>query len=324
MNIKFLLFADLHVDMMHDGVMRAQVIAEAAVRHRADFIMQLGDLMYPGEDVLPEKGLEVMRRVRPWALERMDERRDVWRLMDKTGLPVYSVLGNHDLHVCDKETACKWLRMPAPYYGFVRFGVRFLVLDTNFVHTDRGWEDLAYGSSAGVPNQLLRYVPGEQLKWLEETVLQSEEPCVLMSHASLCDALAGIQNREEVTALINRLNRDKRRVLASFSGHSHVDGMTVHGGVPYVNINSASYHWLGADYASVRYSEKLSSHYPRIKSTAPYAETLYAVVEITGEGMSITGRESIFVGRTPQELGLPESENDHQPSPRITSREIRW
>ena len=39
MKVKFMLFADLHVDMMHDGVMRAQVIAEAAVRHRADSLI---------------------------------------------------------------------------------------------------------------------------------------------------------------------------------------------------------------------------------------------------------------------------------------------
>lgn len=324
MKVKFLLFADLHVDMMHDGAARAQGIFQAAKAQGAEMAVQLGDLMYPAQAYLTEKGRQILRDVRPWALDRDDERAYVWQAVRDFGAPLYSVLGNHDLHVCDKQTAVKWLSMPAPYYDFVQGGVRFVALDTNFVCKNGVWEDMQYGSSAGVDNRLLRYVPDEQLTWLRQRVMTSDEPCVLLSHASLCDPLAGIQNRDEVIALIRACNRDRRRVLASFSGHSHVDGMTVIDRVPYINVNSASYHWLGADYKSLRYSEKLCRHYPRLMSTAPYLEVLYALVEMDDGGMRMTGRSSIFVGKTPQELGLPESENDHQPTAVIRDRSIAW
>ena len=327
MNTKFLLFADLHVDMMHDGAARAAYMAEEARAFGAEFAVQLGDLMYPDTATLEKadpKCMDMVRSVRPWALDRDDERRSVYQAFEEAKLPLYSVLGNHDMHVCDKETACAWFGMPAPVYSVVLGGIRFVMLDTNFMMTENGLVDMAYGNSAGIANHLLRFVPEKQLQWLEETVMASEEVCVLCSHAPLMEKRSGIQNRQAVLDVIKRCNKDKKRIVLSLNGHSHVDGMSVHGGVPFVSINSASYHWMGADYECIRYSEKMSRTYPRLKRTAPYMGALYALVEAKDGEIKIHGMKSRFVGKTPDELGLPREENDFPTTAEIASHVITW
>ena len=327
MNTRFLLFADLHVDMMHDGAARAACMAQEARAFGARFALQLGDLMYPDTETLEKadpRCMDTVRAVRPWALGRDDERQAVYKAFEEANLPLYSVLGNHDMHVCDKKTACAWFNMPAPYYTVAPDGVRFVMLDTNFMMTDDGLVDMAYGNSAGVSNHLLRFVPKEQLEWLEETVMASGEVCVLCSHAPLMEPRSGIQNRDAVLRVIERCNRDKKRIVLSVNGHSHVDGMSVHGGVPFVSINSASYHWMGADYECVRYSEKMSRAYPRLKRTAPFMGPLYALVEMRDGEILLHGTASRFVGKTPDELGMSREENDFPPTAVITSRVITW
>lgn len=325
MHSRFLIFTDLHVDMMHDAAIRAEVISRAAKRHQVDFVVQLGDLMYPDEGFLKENSphsLEIMKEVRPWAMGRDDERFSVLESLKNTGVPVYHTLGNHDMHICDKETMVKFLHMPARFYTFVQGGVRYIVLDTNFVMTEEGLCDISCGNGAGQPGDKLKFLTDEQLCWLEKTVMESQEPCVLFSHASLADPLSGIRNRQALFALIDRVNRDQKRVLAAFNGHSHIDGMRTCGGTAFININSASYHWMGGDYECIRYSEKLSACYPRLKRTAPYHAPLYAVVDVDDRRICMTGTKSLFVGKTPQELGLPKEENDFDPCPMIRSRTV--
>ena len=54
MTVKFLVFADLHVDIMHDAVARMQIILEEAKRQHAEFMIHLGDIMYPDTAFLKE------------------------------------------------------------------------------------------------------------------------------------------------------------------------------------------------------------------------------------------------------------------------------
>lgn len=327
MKTRFLVFTDLHVDMMHDGVQRARRICRAARENRVDFVVQLGDLMYPDEGYLAARSpesLRILQDVRPWGCGRDDERFAVRQALRDAGVPVYHALGNHDVHICTKETMVDYLGMPGCYYDFVQGGVRFLVLDTNFVWQDGVWQDMKCGNGAGQPGEQLKYVPENQLRWMENTIMTSDEPCILFSHASLADPLSGIRNRDQVFALVERVNRDRRRVVVAFNGHSHVDGMRTRAGVAFINVNSASYHWMGADYACVRYSEKMSRCYPRLMRTAPYEDALYAIVDVEDGKMRIRGLKSEFVGKTPQELGMPREENDFDPSALIRSRTIRF
>lgn len=322
MNVRFLVFSDLHVDIMHDGAARMEVIARAAREQQVDFVVQLGDAQYPESAFLsahrPES-LELLRRNKPWAMGRDDEKLAVRRLLHELPCPVFSAMGNHDLHVCDKPTVCRYWSMPHPYYSFVSGGVRFIVLDTNLAMSSEGLVDLGMGNNEWLPSDTQRYVDRAQLAWLRETLSASGEPCVLFSHASLVDEVGGIHNPEDV---LSALREAGGRVILALNGHSHIDGLTVRQGVPFVNINSASYHWVGADYACVHYSEQLCRMYPKLASTVPYYDPLYAVVEITDSEIRIQGTRSSFVGCSPQEAGLPADETQHPPTARISDRVI--
>lgn len=322
--VKFLVFADLHVDIMPDTVARMQVMLEAAARERVDFLLQLGDFMYPEADFVQRRAPQelALGRERAWFVcDRDDEKAAICSMIKDAGIPLYSVLGNHDMDFCGKETACAYLNLPNPYYHFDRGGVRFIALDTNNSKIDGQYVDYAccnYGRLHR-PEQTTWLTP-EQHDYLAQTVMSSPFPCVLLSHASLGDGIAGIQNREALAALLADLNREKRRVILALNGHSHIDGVCVRSGVPMMNINSASNIWIGHRYDAVRYSETISRLYPHIKGCAPYWDALFAVVEIGDGVIRVVGRQSSYVGPSPQALGVPRSASYHPITPGIQSR----
>ena len=89
-----------------------------------------------------------------------------------------------------------------------------------------------------------------------------------------------------------------------------------------IQINSMSYYWAGGDYQVNRYSEEINEQFPWIKYTIPYAEPLYAFVEINNEAISIKGKETSFVGPGPEELGMPPAPANNPIVPRISSRKL--
>ena len=326
MKTTFLIFTDLHVDIMHDAPARMEIILRAAREKNVDFLLHLGDIMYPEEEFVRLHDPEGYRgREDSWFLcDRDDEKRAIRQMLASSGLPLYGVLGNHDMDGCNKPTACRYWNMPDSFYSFVMGGVRFIALDSQYIQTDDGYDDFAYNNYKHYYNEVWRLhrLPPQRLRWLEETILSSPEPCVLLSHASLADDLLCVRDKEKVWEIIERANREKRRVIGAFNGHNHVDGLTIRQGVPFVSINSASNIWIGMQYQTVRYSETLSRMYPHIQGCAPYFDPLYAVVTIDDSGILIEGTQSSFVGPSPQELGFPPSGSCHEPCACIRSRKL--
>ena len=323
MNARFLVFADLHADMIHDAASRVEIIAKAAREQNVDFVIQLGDIQYPETDFLQEhspQSIPLLIETRPWSLNRDDEKMAIRAMLSGIGKPLYSVLGNHDLHVCDKETMCIYWGIPAPFYFFCTMGIRFLVLDTNFIRTQTGTIDIAYGNSDHYADHQLRYLSEEQLDWLHCSIMTSAEPCVLLSHVSLVDRLSGIHDQAPLRSILQ--NAGDRKVILGLNGHGHIDGLTCEYGIPFVDINSASYHYVGESYRSIRYSERLCQMYPRLAYTAPYYDPLYAIVTISDTEISVKGVNSSFVGLTPKQLNLPDEENDYPPCACISDRFI--
>lgn len=318
--VRFAVIADLHVDIMPDAVSRMQAFCEAAVESRADFLLHLGDMMYPEEAFIAANAPESLeKRKKSWFIcDRDDEKLAVKKLIADTGLPMYGTLGNHDMDSCTKATTCAYWGMPAPYYTFVEGGVRFLVLDTNFFRENGRLVDYAHCNYAHA--QESAFLSPEELAWAEETIMASAEPCVLTAHSALGDDILYPVNRGELWDMIARTNRDKRRVILALNGHNHVDGVSVRNGVPFISINSASNIWIGHDYDTVRYSETISRLYPHIKGTAPYRDALFAIFEITPEGIRVTGRQSGFVGPAPQALDFPEAKSFFDPCACIRDR----
>ena len=146
MKTKFLVFTDLHVDIMHDAVARIQIILDAAQKQEVDFLLHLGDIMYPEEAFVREHAPdEWQNREHGWFVcDRDDEKTAIRQMIEASGLTLHSVLGNHDMDSCDKRTACQYWNIPNPYYSFVEGGVRFVALDGNFIRTEDGYQDYEY------------------------------------------------------------------------------------------------------------------------------------------------------------------------------------
>ena len=320
---RFAVISDLHVDIMPDGVSRMQAFCEAAKEQKVDFLLHLGDIQYPEVDFLREYAPEsIEKRKQGWFVcDRDDEKVAVRDLLAETGLPLYGVLGNHDMDSCSKETTCKYWGMPGPYYSFVQGGVRFLALDTNFYKDQDTGNLVSYDHcNYGYGKYESGFIPTEQLRWAEKVIMASEEPCVLLSHYALGDDILCAPNRADLWAMLRRVNEGRRRVILALNGHNHVDGVSVREGVPFVSINSASNIWLGHQYDCVRYSKTISHVYPNITATAPYRDALYAIFEINESGIHMKGRRSGFVGPGPRQVNFDMSKSFFEPCAEIRDR----
>ena len=131
-------------------------------------------------------------------------------------------------------------------------------------------------------------------------------------------------NQQEVRKVLEEANKKAgyTKVLASLCGHHHTDYHTQINGVYYIQINSASYHWVGGKYQVVRYSEKINEAFPAIKNTIPYESSLYTFIEIDNSGMRIEGKSSRFVGPGPEEMGMPERPENAPIVPYIKERKL--
>ena len=318
MNARFLVFADLHVDIMHDAVARMQVILEEAKRQKVSFLIQLGDMMYPDSRYLQDHD-KAHDRTGWFSNERDDEKFMIERMILDSGLKLYSVLGNHDMDACGKELACAYFHIPAPYYTFDEGGIRFIALDTNFFR--RGDAYYPY-DHCNYPREDNTWMGGEQLSWLEKQIADSPLPCVLLSHAPLGDELLNSPDGPAVWEIVRRANAHGRKVILALNGHNHIDGVCVRSGVPFMSVNSASNIWIGHEFDCVRYSETISKLYRHMTGCAPYWDALFALMTIDDDGIHVQGRESTFVGKTPYELGFPPERFYHKIRPAVRSREL--
>ncbi len=322
-DVSFIVYADLHVDIMHDAAARMQVMLCEAERYHVDFILHLGDIMYPDADFLAEHAPEslALREKTAWFVcDRDDEKHRIRAMIQENGIESFGVLGNHDMDSCTKATACRYFGMPAPYYSFDRGGIRFIALDTNLIRDGDTLIDFAHCNYRDSKRADTNWIDPAQLQWLEAQVMTSPYPCVLLSHAAIGDSQLNIHNAEDVFAIIRRANADKRRIILAMNGHVHIDGVCAREGVPFFDVNSMSNLWIGHKYDTVRYSETIHRAYPHLCGTAPYWDALFARVTINSEGIHIVGRESSFVGPSPQALGVPAEATFHAPSASIASR----
>lgn len=321
MYTKFLVYADLHVDIMHDAVARMQVILEEAKKAQVRYIIHLGDIMYPDTGFL-EQYDSSSERTGWFANDRDDEKLAIRQMIAESGFKVYGVLGNHDMDACDKRLACLYNDMPSPNYTFDRDGLRFIALDTNFILDDGEYIPFDHCNYSRYKSRDTSWLGPEQLKWLREEINNSPYPCILLSHAPLGDEKLNAHDGPEVWKLIRECNADGRRVIFAMNGHNHIDGVCVRSGVPFMSVNSASNIWIGHKYDCVRYSKKISEIYSHMTGCAPYWDALFAIVTIDDAGIHVKGRQSTFVGPSPYELDFPPENFYHRIRPAVRDRDL--
>jgi len=323
-NVKFGIFTDLHVDIMHDCEQRLRTFLEEARRADVDFIVQLGDFCYPDENraciCKPEKRpVNIENAMNYPTYADKDMIRKLFFDFDK---PAYSVIGNHDLDMCSGEEMLKYYHMPARYYSFDYGGVHFIAIDANYCYIDGKYipydNGIYFDWSYDKPKPL-PYIPQEELAWLKEDLQKTPYPSVLFSHQMLRQG--DLNNYEAFQAVINNAPNP---VILSANGHLHKDNMTKIGKTWYWNVNSMSNYWIGENYTAKRYSDEIDEKYPNIRYVVPYKDPIFAIVTITDGVIDIRGRKSEFVGITPAEQGYPMSKWEDVVSPSISDYNISW
>ncbi|WP_418667925.1 metallophosphoesterase family protein [Allofournierella sp.] len=305
--VKFGVIADLHADIAHDAPRRLEAFLAACRAENVDFVIQLGDFIYPAEG----SRCSCAKRDRPVNIRLADQRPAP---VDRAGLlalyrafprPGYHVLGNHDLDFCTKRQMVRYLGMPAPQYAFSHGGVRFAVLDCNFFMRDGRCRNFCRGNYFGSGE--LPYLAPQNLEWLRrELWAHVGEPYVLFSHQRLTERPFGIKNHEELRTLLSEYRAAGGRVALSMNGHNHLDGAEQREGIWFFDLNSASNQWLGEEFCCPRFAPPIEEAFPSLRYTAPYRDPLFAVVEMDPVRVRIRGRRSAFVPPAPAQLGCRE------------------
>ena len=156
----------------------------------------------------------------------------------------YHVLGNHEFDYSTKEEIVKRQEMPGTFYSFDCGEYHFIVLDCNFIFKNGQYIDYAKANYyISKPNRDL--IHPNQVKWLKEDIEATNKKVIIFSHETFDDiTIRGanpVPNRMEVRNVIDGINRElkKRKVIACFAGHDHLDHYNQINGVHYFAVNSA-------------------------------------------------------------------------------------
>ncbi len=286
--VRFGVMTDVHKDVMHDADERLGVFVNQMKKLQPDFVIQLGDFCIP----IPENQGFL----------------EIWNRFDG---PRHHVLGNHDMdgdgkirpdkaYAFTPEETMAFLGMKKRYDSFDVSGIHFIILDGN----EKGPGQAPY----------YRYVLEEQADWLRQDLATTQRPTVVFIHQGLEREGGSVTNQASIRSILEqaKLKTGQGKVIACFSGHHHRDYVQQIHGIIYPQINSMSYHWLGAEFIHNRYAPEIMKKHPDIKYTVPYKDSLFALVTLDRQHgfMQIEGVKSEFVGPSPWELGASRKKLD--------------
>lgn len=290
--VRFGLIADIHPDMLPDGLNRVQAFVAAMKEARVDFILQLGDFCWPA----PSN--------RPYL--------QAWK--EYQG-PSYHVLGNHDMDDgYSREQTVAFCGMPGMRYTFDAGPIRGIVLDGN--------------EPGGKASGYRRFVGAEQLAWLERELQKADRPCLLFIHQPFdADLPDFIENGAAVREVVERAQQQRPgSVVAVFCGHLHLDYERVVNGVRYIQINSAAYWWLNnAAARRETYPPEVHRKFRYLTHVAAYRDPLWSVVTLDFERgeLVLEGRRSEWVGPDPWTRGETTDRPREQLHPWISDRAFK-
>lgn len=289
-SVKIGVITDLHQDIMHDGEYRLRSFLDDMNRLKIDALLQMGDFAYPG-----------------------DKNKQVIDMFNKGHQQKMHVIGNHDTDAgFTKDQCLSYWGMPNRYYSQMVGDVCFIVLDAN----DQG----SPSYKGGYPS----FIGKEQVDWLARTLKEIQAPVVIVSHQPLA-GVSAVDNAAEIQEL---LSEHANKILLALNGHTHINAAFEVGGINYVHINSASYYWVGGKYMHESYPKELVKDHEWIAHTCPYRDALFSVLIIDPVALTVTiqGRSSKWVGKSPKELGYdgPSSiTNDEFIVPLISDRKFK-
>jgi predicted phosphodiesterase len=278
--------ADLHVDLIPDADVRLDSFLQEMAKSKPDGLIQLGDFAF--------------------AKKENQNFVDQFNKAHQTSL---HVIGNHDTDGgLNKQDCLDSWGMKSAYYHREIGGLHLLVLNAN--------EKGSPSHKGGYP----QFIGNAQSDWLRKTLAEIKGPVLIVSHQPLAGPYP-IDNAEEIQKIFSK---HASRIVLAMNGHTHIDHLVEVGGVQYLHVNSASYHWLGSKYAHESYPPAIHAKYPALKFTGPYQEALFTTLTFDPVSRSITveKRKTNWVGESPQELGL-KREPAGSVTPEIRERVIK-
>lgn len=298
-HLRFLIFADLHYDMMPDGDSRLETIFQAAGKNKTSFMVSMGDLAAP-----------------------TDRYRFLKDKLSQSPVPIYHIIGNHDTDHSGKQAFMDFYGMEKSYYYIDKGKFRFIFLDSNHYIDNNGKTKDYYKRDYIRSKQIDRYSP-EELQWLKKT-LQTSQICLLFSHAPINDHYGEIINNVDIHKIITTAKSNGTAIAAVFGAHMHSDNYHVVDGIHYIQVNSASNIWGGSQFTNTeRYPAEAYKQYPSLKYIIPYQDALYAIVDINSNGkIKIKGTKSSYMLPAPDPEKL---KNKPYPcSARILDRKFKY
>ena len=156
--------------------------------------------------------------------------------LNKIKVPLYIVLGNHDLRTIPKEELENILGYSSFSVNIKGFHLILLNLDTkNHLGTGEG----------GITKT--RYISEEDLKWLENDLKGNNLPCLIFNHYGIAeDNMEGnywfshdkeqalLANRKE----LKRILKTNKNIIGIFSGHQHWTKRIKEDGLDYYVVGS--------------------------------------------------------------------------------------
>lgn len=272
--VKFSVFADLHhypKVFFSDAENRLEKIKQRAVAEKVDFVIHCGDMLHR-----PSLEKEFLAKYKNF------------------GIPTHHCIGNHECED-DIKNVLEAFELEKGYYYFDFKNYRFIVLDLNYMLIDGEAVHYTNGNFFGRPaSAQLVTLPAEQKAWLKETVENSPFPCIIISHQSLEREHNGMSEKErnEILALLDELNGKSRKILLVINGHHHCDNLNIINGIPFLDMNSATYFWV--DEPHDKYPKRLIEKYGLANYTLVYNEPLSAVITIDQKGITIKGAGSDY------------------------------
>ncbi len=244
--LNFVLITDLHAapDRTEVGVVYASTLRQIqSIRYvldrcKVDFLICGGDAADDGD----RRGSFIAVRAE----------------LEKLGLPVHCLVGNHDDVVGGRIFRCGatgasmagidlnelhdiWMQSSPTgedYYHFEWGGYRFVLINTG---------DAAYAMDAQGRYHLgpALTISQKQLVWLEHDALCTQKPVILLSHVPLvrvwdrgeCPGQpnSGMIHAEDAYAIVHA----KGNVAAMIFGHIHRDALVDDGGIPAIGVTCA-------------------------------------------------------------------------------------
>ncbi len=181
------------------------------------------------------------------------------KLLD-VGVPVYHVIGNHDLRFMTREVVADLIGKEKVYYSFDQAGCHHIILDSNKADPRISNPNL----KADLP-----LIDETQIEWLKSDLAKTELPTLVYTHfpidsQSMTDnyyfqanpAHAFPYNQDVVRDILEKSGK----VLAVFSGHVHFHSDLTINGIRHVTVpaftENDGYHKPQASYASVEVKGK--------------------------------------------------------------------